>query len=332
MNFRTRQALQLASITPLRRNTAFHCSVVGGAFQPREPQRHLQSIPLAGGSYRSRACHVDAAIVFAGLESPAHNSGNRLKFFGAATAPTRRFSVSLVALLAATFLAGAQPNELFQKAGRAYDTGDFAGAAVAYTALIQQGYATPQVCFNLGNAEFRLGHGGAAALDYRRAWHLAPRDADIAANLRFALEQTGATLPDPPLWARWLQSLSAGEWRTAALILFWLLAVLACLDLLWPARRKIFRPLTFATFAALVIALGGVGYWLDLQVRQPEAVVMLPAKVLFAPLPNATEYYALPAGSIVRIEAQGGAWLRINHAGRPGWLPQTNCVAVCPTR
>jgi len=243
--------------------------------------------------------------------------------------PNRRFHAALTALLAATLLAGAQPNELFQKAGRAYDTGDFTGAATAYTQLIQQGYAAPQAWFNLGNAEFRLGHTGAAVLDYRRAWHLAPRDADIAANLRFALEQTGAALPDPPLWARWLQSVSAGEWRTAALGLFWLLAVLACLDLLWPARRKLFRPLAFATFAALVIALGGVAYWLDLQVRQPEAVLMQNSKILFAPLPNATEYYALPAGSLVRIEAQDGAWLRINAANRPGWLPQSNCVAVC---
>jgi len=226
--------------------------------------------------------------------------------------------------------AGAQPNEVFQRAGRSYDGGDFAHAAAAYTKLIQQGYAAPEVWFNLGNAEFRLNHTGAAVLDYRRAWHLAPRDADIAANLRFALEQSGAALPEAPLWARCLQSLSAGEWRVAALILFWLLAVTACLDLLWPARRKLFRPLTFALFAALIIALGGVAYWLDLQVRQPEAVVMQNSKVLFAPLPNATEYYALPAGSLVRIEAQDGAWLRINAANRPGWLPQTNCVAVCP--
>ncbi len=241
----------------------------------------------------------------------------------------RPFLTVCAALLATTFLAGAQPNELFQKAGRAYDSGDFAGAAAAYSTLIQQGYSTPQVCFNLGNAEFRLGRGGAAALDYRRAWHLAPRDADIAANLQFALEQTGAVLPAAPLWARWLQSLSAGEWRATALVLFWLLAALGCLDLLWPARRKLFRPLAFAAFAALLIALGGAAYWLDLQVRQPEAVVMQDSKVLFAPLPNATEYYALPAGSIVRIETQEGAWLRINAANRPGWLPQTNCIAVC---
>ena len=235
----------------------------------------------------------------------------------------------LAALFATTLLAGAQPNQLFQQAGRAYDNGDFAGAAAAYSALVEQGYATPQVCFNLGNAEFRQGHGGAAVLDYRRAWYLAPRDADIAANLQFALEQTGAALPVAALWARWLQSLSSGEWRTAALILFWLLAGLTCLGLLLPVRWKMFRTLALATLTALIIALAGVGYWLDLQVRQPEAVVMFPAKVLFAPLPNATEYYALPAGSIVRIEAQDGAWLRVNSANRPGWLPQSNCVAVC---
>ena len=209
----------------------------------------------------------------------------------------------LAIFLATTLFANAQPNELFQKAGRAYDSGDFAGAVAAYSKLIQQGYATPQAFFNLGNAEFRLGNGGAAVLDYRRAWLLAPRDADIAANLQFALEQTGATLPVAPLWARCLQSLSADEWRVIAVFLFWLLAALTC----------------------------GVAYWFDLQVRQPEAVVTQNSKVLFAPLPNATEYYALPAGSIVRIEAQDGAWLRINSANRPGWLPQTNCITVSRT-
>ena len=243
----------------------------------------------------------------------------------------REISVIFAALFVA-ISATAQPNELFQKAGRAYDSGDFAGAAAAYTTLIQQGYATPQAWFNLGNAEFRLGHGGAAVLDYRRAWHLAPRDADVAANLSFALEQTGATLPAAPLWARWLQSLSSGEWRVAALVLFWLVAALTCVGLLLPARWKLFRTLALATFVALLIALCGVAYWLDLQVRQPEAVVMQNSKVLFAPLPNATEYYTLPAGSLVRIEAQDGAWLRINSANRPGWLPQTNCTAICTTR
>ncbi|MCX7010345.1 MAG: tetratricopeptide repeat protein [Kiritimatiellaeota bacterium] len=242
---------------------------------------------------------------------------------------TRRFPVFLVALLAATLLANAQPNELFQKAARAYDAGQFAVAAANYTALLQQGHRDPQVYFNLGNAEFRQGRGGAAVLAYRRAWHLAPRDADIAANLQFALEQSGTTMPTPPLAARLLQALSASEWRLAAVVLFWVMATMACLGLLLPARRKIFLTITVGLFVVFVAALGGVAYWLDLQVRQPEAVIMQPAKILFAPLPNATEYYSLPAGSLVRIEALDGAWVRVRSTGRPGWLPSSNCVAVC---
>jgi len=235
----------------------------------------------------------------------------------------------LAALLAFSGLATAQPNELFQKAGRAYDAGQFAVASSNYTAMLQQGQREPQVYFNLGNAEFRQGHGGAAVLAYRRAWQLAPRDADIAANLQFALEQTGAALPAASLLERILQNLSATEWRLATVVLFWLLAAMACAGLLLAAKRRLFLSVTAGLFVLFLVTLGGVAYWLDLQARQPEAVIMQPAKILFAPLPNATEYYALPAGSIVRIEAREGAWCRIRSAGRAGYLPQSNCVAVC---
>lgn len=222
----------------------------------------------------------------------------------------------------------AQPNELFQKAGRAYDAGHFAEASRGYTALIEQGQHRPEVYFNLGNAEFRAGHDGAAVLAYRQAWRLTPRDADIAANLQFALEHTGAALPAPPPWERLLQSLSAAEWRLAALASFWCLAGAACCALWLPAGRKATRPLVVLLFVAVLLTLSGVWYWFDLEIRRPEAVVIQPAKVLFAPLPNATEYFALPAGSLLRLEARDGDWWRIRQGARSGWLPLTNCAPV----
>ena len=166
-------------------------------------------------------------------------------------------------------------------------------------------------------------------LAYRRAWHLAPRDADIAANLQFAWEQTGVVPPATSTAEHMLQSLSAQEWRWVTLAAFWLLAAAASLWLLLPSRRKGLRSLVLLSSLSLGVALYGVWYWLDLQTRQPEAVVMQPTKVLFAPLPNATEYFALPAGSLVRIEAQDGAWWRIRSGTRSGWLPQTSSVPVC---
>ncbi|TAN35626.1 MAG: tetratricopeptide repeat protein [Verrucomicrobia bacterium] len=221
------------------------------------------------------------------------------------------------------------PSELFQKAGRAYDAGQFAEAATNYLALVAQGQRTPEVYFNLGNAEFRAGRGGAAVLAYRRAWHLAPRDADIIANLQFAQEQTGATPPTPASWEHFFQSLNAAEWRLAALVDFWILAGAACLALLWSARRALFRVVVIFLLVVLLLALGGVGYWFDLQIRQPEAVVIQPASALSAPLVNTIKLFALPAGSIVHIESRDGAWWHIQQGARAGWLPQSNCVAVC---
>lgn len=238
----------------------------------------------------------------------------------------------LVALATQITLADSQPNELFQKAGRAYDAGQFAEAATNYLALVAQGQRTPEVYFNLGNAEFRAGHGGAAALAYRRAWHLAPRDADIAANLQFAQEQTGATPPTPASWEHLFQSLNAYEWRVTALIIFWFMAGAACLALLWPTRRALFRNVVILQFLVMMVALGGVGYWFDLQVRQPEAVVIQSASALSAPLSNTIKLFALPAGSIVRIESRDGAWWHIRSATRTGWLPQANCITVATTQ
>ena len=240
-----------------------------------------------------------------------------------------RHSLLVMALVAECAWAASAPNELFQKAGRAYDAGQFVEAATNYLALVAQGNRTPEVYFNLGNAEFRAGQDGAAVLAYRRAWQLAPRDADIAANLQFALEQTGAVLPTTTPWEHIFQSLSTREWRLIAFISFWFMAGMACLALLLPKRRALFRAIVLLLFAALLAAVGGVGYWFDLQIRQPEAVVIQPANVLSAPLPNTIKLFALPAGSIVRIESHDGAWWHVRQGARAGWLPQTNCLAVC---
>ena len=44
---------------------------------------------------------------------------------------------------------------------------------------------SPALLFNYGNAEFKAGHLGKAIAAYRRAELLAPRDAEIRANLAF---------------------------------------------------------------------------------------------------------------------------------------------------
>jgi len=224
--------------------------------------------------------------------------------------------------------AGGTPDEIFQQAGRAYDAGHYRAAAGLYEQLLARGQHTVAVWFNLGNARFREGQPSAAVLDYRRAWYLAPRDADIRANLQFALDQTGAALPAVAPAARVLQLGSLREWAGLAVGGLWAAAACACGLLLRPGRRTLLRAGLAAGLAALLLGLAGAGYWVGL-LRRPEAVVLQPARALFAPLAGATEHFALPAGSLVRIEEQSGEWLRVTRGRESGWVPRARCATVC---
>ena len=259
-------------------------------------------------------------------------------WFGSARRPAggrRRLAAALWAATAALAFAqpaergaGLTPNEIFQKAGRAYDAGHYHEAAELYEQLIARGQRPVEVLFNLANVRFREGRPSAAVLGYRRAWYLAPRDADIRANLQFALDQTGATLPAATLSARLLQQGSLREWLGLTLAGFWLSAALTCGLLLAPRRRALLRGLLACSMAALLLGLAGAGCWASL-LRRPEAVVLQPAKVLFAPLPDATEHFAVPAGALVRIEQQSGDWLQVSRGRQTGWIPRARCATVC---
>jgi tetratricopeptide (TPR) repeat protein len=67
--------------------------------------------------------------------------------------------------------------------------GHYAEAARMYEQLIAQGAQDAALYYNLGNATLSLGDASRAAAAYEQAAVLAPRDADIRANLALAQQQ-----------------------------------------------------------------------------------------------------------------------------------------------
>ena len=80
------------------------------------------------------------------------------------------------------------PQALFYQANNLYEEGRYEEAAVAYRQLLEQGYESGNLYFNLGNTYFKMGRTGWAVLYYEKAKRLIPRDADLRANLGYALE------------------------------------------------------------------------------------------------------------------------------------------------
>lgn len=81
---------------------------------------------------------------------------------------------------------GFQNEEAMKKGNGLYTEGKYSAAIEEYSHILANGYHSPELYYNLGNASFREGRLGLAILNYIRARRLDPRDDDIRTNLEFA--------------------------------------------------------------------------------------------------------------------------------------------------
>src|SRR5580700_574317 len=99
----------------------------------------------------------------------------------------------------------------FSAANKLYAEGRFLDAAAGYGKILQTGAASPALYFNYGNAEFKSGNLGRAIAALRRAELLAPRDAEVRANLEFVRNQVQGTTLRESRWQGWLGALTLNE-------------------------------------------------------------------------------------------------------------------------
>lgn len=223
------------------------------------------------------------------------------------------------------------PDTLFRKAGQAYDDGDIAQAVDDYRQLVNRDYAASPLYFNLGNALFRQGQFGEAILNYLRAQRLNPRSNDIKANLQFALEQSGAVVPAPNIFIRYLRQLRFAEWIAVATALYWMAAAVIAFYMLTLKSAPLIRRTLITILVVFVIACCGIADGISRRLH-PVAVIVEPdRKARFAPLEGSTVHFEVPEGSIVRVIDQQDTWLRISAGRQKGWVPQTACAPVLPT-
>lgn len=240
-----------------------------------------------------------------------------------------------VALAAAAwFLAPAAAHAqeaLFDEGNRLYQDGDFAGAADRYTAVLEGGYESAALYYNLGNARFRLGEVAQAVLNYERAARLDPGHEDVRANLALVNQMLQDRIgPLPRFWMLsvldWWMALVPRGWLVAAAaacyVLLGVVAVLLVLDR--PRGWRAFMRRTAYAGAVGTVILGGTLLIRETGLGQPEqAVVMAPeARVLNAPSEEGgLTVFTLHEGTRVRIDRRAGEWAEIVLAdGKVGWL------------
>ena len=210
----------------------------------------------------------------------------------------------------------------FASANKLYAEGKFSDAATAYEAILKTGAQSPALLFNSGNAEFKAGHLGKAIAAYRQAEQLAPRDAELHANLAFVRNQVqGATLRETS-WQKWVGSLTLNEGAMLTAVFFWAMFGLLALRQLKPALAPKLRTATrlaiaLTIFSGTVLALQAANHF-----NSSIAIVTTAEAVARSgPFEDAQTAFTTRDGAELKVLDQHNDWVQVaNSAGKMGWL------------
>ncbi|MDQ7006409.1 MAG: SH3 domain-containing protein [Acidobacteriota bacterium] len=250
----------------------------------------------------------------------------------------KRMPAMLAVLLALSTLGpsrAATPEALFARAAEAYESGDYARAESLWQQVADGGVIHESVYYNLGCAQARAGRLGPAALSFRRALWLAPRDEDARANLQWVTARLTDAPPDEGFRWRWALAratalVPARGGLIVGLAMEWLAAGLLALGLL-AGRPRLRRPaLALAVVAALLLT----PVVIRLGIRQSErGAVILAERVEVRSGPGAANpvLFTVHEGFPARIGERREGWVRIRAAGGlAGWVPEGSLATVRP--
>jgi len=224
----------------------------------------------------------------------------------------------------------ADPVAEFSTANKLYAAGKFAEAAGLYEKVADSA-SSSSVWFNDGNARFKAGNPGQAIAAYRRAELLAPRDAEIRANLAFVRRQVQGETGGQNFWQNWLGQLTVNEWTWLAMVAFWSMFGLLVARQIKPKMASKLRGPLWTAFVLAVVFGAAAG----LQAREhlfgkTAVVIAKDSTARSGPFDDAQTMFTVRDGVEFSVQDTHNGWVRVvDSSGRTGWL-SGNDVAVVP--
>lgn len=224
----------------------------------------------------------------------------------------------------------------FAKANFYYNESRYDTALVIYEKIMEDGYVSAPLLYNIGNTYFKMRNFPMAILNYEKALKLEPNNDDIKQNLAIANTLITDKIEPMPVFflTRWWRNtgnlLSANGWAKASLEFFGLFLLILFIYL--TARTKRTRKTTFFTgiltlviFICCVIFASQKHKYIN---EHNEAIVMTPTiTVKSAPSSSGVDLFVLHEGTKVEIIDNTGNWDKIKIAdGSVGWMPSNSSI------
>ena len=224
----------------------------------------------------------------------------------------------------------ATPEDIFAQANEAYKRSEYIYAAELFEQIVDKGFISADLFYNLGNAYFKSNNLGRAILNYERALRLRPMDEDIQHNLSVARSRIVDRIEQRPMlfYERWwqatynLQGVDGWAITTVIVLVFFLssLGIYLFSRIVSLKKGSFFAALIF--FIVLVHAFIFTIKQYNRITSHSEAVVLQARTTAkSAPSAQSTDLFLLHEGTKVSVRSSLGDWIEIALPnGSVGWV------------
>lgn len=223
----------------------------------------------------------------------------------------------------------AQDKNLLQSAEKAYDSKKYKESIKQYEQIIEDGYKSYELYYNLGNAYYRDKQLGKAIYNYELARKINPNDEDLRINLGIATSKTIDKIDSKENFfisavkSNVLSTFSTSGWawlNICCIIVFCICIYFFITSLSLNIKRTSF-------FLGILFLIGSAGtYFLGYSALQSKndnkfaIILVTESKIMNEPTPNASLKFSLHEGTKIRVIDTNGDWVLIKlDNGNEGW-------------
>lgn len=221
-------------------------------------------------------------------------------------------------------------DSLLVKANDYYTKAQYQDAINTYNNILELGYESPEIYYNIANAYYKENVIALAILNYEKAIQLAPNDEDIKYNLeltnRFVIDKI-EVLPVFFItgWIRNLKSMFTSDlWAIISLICF--ILTLVFISIFLYSRRVGLKKIS-VSFAFFILIMSTISFVFSYQQKQAilngntAIVTSLSVTVKSSPDISGTDLFVVHEGTKVWIKDKISDWNKIKLSdGSIGWL------------
>ncbi len=235
-------------------------------------------------------------------------------------------------------MAHAKHSAVIDSANAYYKNAKYEQAIKAYNSVIDDGYVSAELYYNLGNSYYKSNKIALAIASYERSLKLNPNDENTLFNLKMANTYVVDKIDVIPefflkSWTSKVTGLfQSNTWAVISIVCF--VAFLLFLVLFFFSGNMALRKVVFAlSIVAIILVIFSFSFariQKNEALSEPSAIVLTPSVVVkSSPDQSGTELFLIHEGLKVKVMKELGDWREIKLSdGKRGWLQIKDLIVI----